>query len=234
MSKISKSYSEGIKELIAIDCIIFGFDNDELKLLVIKRIHEPFIGEWSLIGSFIQENESLDNAAKRILLKLTGLDNVYMSQLYAHGNVDRDPGARVVSISYSALINIHEHDHKLVKEYGARWISISDLPKLVFDHNCMVEIALKRLRKEAKYKPIGFELLPSKFTLPKLQSLYEAIYQKKIDKRNFRKSILKTEVLEKLDEKEKESSKKGAFYYSFNEANYKKLTELGFYFNVTV
>lgn len=234
MHKITKHYSEGTKELIAIDCIIFGFDNDELKLLIIKRIHEPSKGEWSLIGSFIQVNESLADAAKRILYKLTGLDNVYMSQLYAHGEIERDPGARVISVSYFALINIQEHDHQLVKEYGARWVSIANLPKLVFDHNCMVEIALKRLRKEAKYKPLGFELLPQKFTLPKLQSLYEAIYQKKIDKRNFRKSILKTGVLDKFDEKEKESSKKGAFYYSFNEKNYKKLTEMGFYFNVTV
>jgi len=234
MPDIIRYYSEGAKELIAADCIIFGFDNDELKLLVIKRIHEPGTGEWSLIGSFIKNNESLADAAKRILLELTGLNNVYMSQLYAHGDVNRDPGARVISVSYYALINIHEHDNKLVKEYGARWVSISKLPKLVFDHNEMVETALNRLRKEAKYKPIGFELLPQKFTLPKLQSLYEAIYQKKIDKRNFRKSILKTGVLEKLDEKDKDSSKKGAFYYCFNEKNYKKLTEMGFYFNITV
>lgn len=234
MPDIIRFYSEGAKELIAADCIIFGFDEDELKLLVIKRLFEPSIGEWSLIGSFIKKDENLSDAPKRILYELTGLTDVYMSQLYAHGDVNRDPGARVITVSYYALINIQNHDSKLVKEYGARWVSIAKLPKLVFDHNEMVEMALNRLRKEAKYKPIGFELLPQKFTLPKLQSLYEAIYQKKIDKRNFRKSILKTEVLDKLDEKEKESSKKGAFYYSFNEENYKKLTEKGFYFNVTV
>ncbi|MHC1704512.1 MAG: NUDIX domain-containing protein [Tenuifilaceae bacterium] len=227
-------YSGGVKELIAADCIIFGFDNDELKLLIFKRIVEPSMGEWSLIGSFIKQDESLKDAAKRILYELTGLDNVYMSQLYAHGDVNRDPGARVISVSYYALINTQEHNKNLVKKFGARWVSISTLPKLVFDHNEMVEAALNRLRKEARYKPLGFELLPTKFTLPKLHSLYEAIYQKKIDKRNFRKSILKTGVLDKLDEKEKESSKKGAFYYSFNEKNYKKLTEMGFYFNVTV
>jgi len=234
MQDIIRYYAEGAKELIAADCIIFGFDEDELKLLVIKRLFEPSAGEWSLIGSFIKDGESLADAAKRILFELTGLNNVYMSQLYAHGDVNRDPGARVISVSYYALININEHDNKLVKEFGARWVSVSKLPNLVFDHNEMVETALNRLQKEAKFKPLGFELLPQKFTLPKLQSLYEAIYQKKIDKRNFRKSILKTGVLDKLDEKEKESSKKGAFYYSFNEKNYKKLTELGFYFNVTV
>lgn len=234
MPDIIRFYNEGAKELIAADCIIFGFDENELKLLVIKRLFEPAMGEWSLIGSFIKDNESLADAAKRILFELTGLNDVYMSQLYAHGDVNRDPGARVITVSYYALINLQDYDYKLVKEFGARWVSISKLPKLVFDHNEMVEMALSRLRKDAKYKPIGFELLPKKFTLPKLQSLYEAIYQKEIDKRNFRKSILKTEVLDKLDEKEKESSKKGAFYYSFNETNYKKLTEKGFYFNVTV
>ena len=234
MRKISKYYTEGVKELIAIDCIIFGFDDEELKLLCIKRIFEPAIGQWSLIGSFIQEKESLVDAAKRILYKLTGLNDVYMSQLFAHGDVDRDPGARVISISYFALINIQEHNHQMVREYGAQWFSISKLPELVFDHKAMVERALIRLRKEAKYKPLGFELLPEKFTLPKLQSLYECIYQKKIDKRNFRKSMLKSGILEKLDEKERESSKKGAHYYRFNQETYRKLAEQGYYFNVIV
>lgn len=234
MPGISKYYTDGIKQLIATDCIIFGFDEEGLKLLCIKRIFEPSKGKWSLIGSFVQENESLIDAAKRILLSLTGLNDVYMSQLYAHGEVDRDPGARVISVSYFALINIQEHNHQLVKDFGAKWFSISNLPELVFDHHAMVERALKRLRKEAKYKPIGFELLPEKFTLPMLQSLYECIYQKKIDKRNFRKSILKYDILEKLEEKERESSKKGAHYYRFNQENYMKLAEMGYYLNVLV
>lgn len=139
MRNITKYYTEGVKELIAIDCIIFGFDEEELKLLCIKRIFEPSLGKWSLIGSFIHENESLTDAARRILYKLTGLNDVYMSQLFAHGDVDRDPGARVISISYFALINIQEHNHQLVKEYGAQWFSISKLPELVFDHHAMVE-----------------------------------------------------------------------------------------------
>ena len=156
MPDIIRFYSEGAKELIAADCIIFGFDEDELKLLVIKRLFEPSMGEWSLIGSFIKKDENLSDAPKRILYELTGLTDVYMSQLYAHGDVNRDPGARVITVSYYALINIQNHDSKLVKEYGARWVSIAKLPKLVFDHNEMVEMALNRLRKEAKYKPIGF------------------------------------------------------------------------------
>jgi 8-oxo-dGTP diphosphatase len=234
MQNILRYYSEGAKELVAADCIIFGFDNDELKLLVVKRPLVPEEGKWSLVGSFLKENESIDDAANRILFELTGLNHVYMSQLYAHGDVNRDSGARVISISYYALINIEEHNNQLVDKFGACWVPISKLPFLVFDHTKMVDMALNRLKKDAKYKPIGFELLPEKFTLPKLLSLYEAIYQKKIDKRNFRKSILKTGVLEKLDEKEKESSKKGAFYYSFNKDNYIKMTEKGFDFNLTV
>jgi 8-oxo-dGTP diphosphatase len=234
MQNIIRYYSEGAKELVATDCIIFGFDNDELKLLIVKRPIEPEEGKWSLIGSFLKDGESIDDAAKRTLLELTGLNNVYMSQLYAHGDVGRDHGARVISISYYALINIEEHNNQLVNKFGASWVPVSRLPKLVFDHNTMVEMALNRLKKDSKYNPIGFELLPEKFTLPKLLLLYEAIYQKKIDKRNFRKSILKTGVLEKLDEKEKESSKKGAFYYSFNKDNYIKMNNKGFDFYLTI
>jgi 8-oxo-dGTP diphosphatase len=234
MRNILRYYSEGAKELIAADCIIFGFDNDELKLLIVKRPIVPEEGKWSLIGSFIKNGESIDNAAKRILLELTGINDVYMSQLYAHGDVDRDTGARVVSVSYYALINIQAHNNQLVNKYGASWVSLSKLPELVFDHNKMVEMALNRLRKEAKYKPIGFELLPEKFTLPKLLSLYEAIYQKTIDKRNFRKSILKTGVVDKLEEKDKESSKKGAFFYRFNESNYYRMEQKGFDLNLTI
>jgi len=234
MQNILRYYSEGAKELIATDCIIFGFDDDELKLLIVKRPIVPMEGTWSLIGSFLKEGESIEGAAKRTLYELTGLDNVYMSQLYAHGDVDRDSGDRVISISYYALVNIEEHNNQLVDKFGAHWVPISQLPTLVFDHGQMVEMAINRLRKEAKYKPIGFELLPEKFTLPKLLLLYEAIYHKKIDKRNFRKSILKTGVLKKLEEKEKESSKKGAFYYCFNKANYTIMQEKGFDFNLTV
>ncbi len=227
-------YKKHQKHLIALDCIIFGFDEGELKLLVIKRNFEPAKGQWSLMGGFLDENESLDEAGYRILYNLTGLKDIYMSQLYAHGDVHRDPGARVVSISYYALINIQNHDEELVKENDAHWRPISKLPPLIFDHQYMVDLALEQLRKEAKIKPVGFELLPSKFTLPKLQSLYEAIYSKSLDKRNFRKNILSMGLLEKLDEKEKENSKKGAFYYRFNEEKYKELTAKGFYFNIAI
>ena len=227
-------YKKYKKLYIALDCIIFGFDEGELKLLLIKRNFEPAKGQWSLIGEFMDEDESLDEAAYRILTNLTGLKDVYMSQLYSHGDVNRDPGARVISVSYYALINIQNHDAQLVKDNFAHWRPLSKIPPLVFDHSTMVEMALKRLRKEAKVKPIGFELLPQKFTLPQLQSLYEAIYSKTLDKRNFRKNMLSMGLLEKLDEKEKENSKKGAYYYQFNEKKYKELTSRGFYFNIAI
>jgi hypothetical protein len=227
-------YKRFNKLYIALDCIIFGFDEGELKLLLIKRNFEPAKGQWSLIGEFINEDESLDEAAYRILTNLTGLKDVYMSQLYSHGDIDRDPGARVISVSYYSLINIQNHDAQLVKDNYAHWRPLSKLPNLIFDHSKMVEMALKRLRKEAKVKPIGFELLPQKFTLPQLQSLYEAIYSKTLDKRNFRKNMLSMGLLEKLDEKEKENSKKGAYYYQFNEQKYKELTAKGFYFNIAI
>jgi 8-oxo-dGTP diphosphatase len=231
-----KIYSHGTKHLVAVDSIIFGYDilEKEIKLLLFKRIIEPAKGKWSLCGGFVNENESLDEAASRILRKLTGLESVYMKQSYAYGNVDRDPGDRVISVAYFALIPIRDIDHKLAEENGVHWRSISRLPELIFDHPLMVKRALTDLQNQVKIKPVGFELLPEKFTLVQLQDLYEAIYQRKIDKRNFRKKILSMGILEKLDEKERETSKKGAYYYKFNEGTYKTLIQNGFYFNLDV
>ena len=231
-----KIYSHGKKLLVAVDCIILGYDllEKEIKLLLFKRIVEPAKGRWSLTGGFVEEKESLDDAASRILRKLTGLESVYMKQSYAYGDTERDPGARVVSIAYFALITIRDISRELADQNGVQWRSISRLPDLIFDHPLMVQKALADLQNQVKIKPIGFELLPEKFTLVQLQDLYEAIYQRKIDKRNFRKKILSMDILEKLAEKEKETSKRGAFYYKFNKERYEKLKENGFYFNLDV
>lgn len=227
-------YSKYDKLLVAIDSIVFGFDEDdrELKLLVLKRKFEPAKGDWSLMGGFTEKDESLDEAARRIVLQLTGLDNVYMEQLYAFGEPDRDPGGRIISVAYFSLIRINEYDRERVKKNGAYWISLSKLPKLIFDHSEMVSKALRKLRIRARTQPIGFELLPEKFTIPQLQGLYEAIYQQPFDKRNFRRKILSMGLLEKLDEKEKETSKKGAFYYQFNQQKYEELLQKGFNFEI--
>ena len=177
-------YQEHEKFHLALDCIIFGYDEDgrELKVLLLKRNFQPAKGEWSLMGGFLKSEESVDHAAKRILNQLTGLSDVYMEQLYAFGEPDRDPGARIVSIAYFALIKINASDLELVKSYGATWMPISSLPQLIFDHSSMIQMALRKLQIRARTQPIGFELLPDKFTIPQLQGLYEAIYSKTLDK----------------------------------------------------
>ena len=231
---MTKYYGEFDQHLVALDCIIFGFDEGEIKLLMLKRKFEPAKGEWSLMGGFLRKAESLDEGASRVLNQLTGLTNIYMEQVHSFGEVNRDPGERTISVAYYALIKINENDRKLAESHGAEWVSIQSIPKLIFDHNQMVEIALKTLRGKIVSKPIGFELLPEKFTLPQLQSLYESICQQQLDKRNFRKQILDTGLLEKLGEKEKETSKKGAFYYRFNHEKYNAYAEMGFLFHLKV
>ena len=222
----------GVKgHLVALDCIIFGFENDQLKILLFKRKIEP-IGTWSLMGGFLQQNESLDDASKRVLFDLTGLKEVYLEQLYAFGEPKRDPYERVISVTYFALIKINEYDKEIVKQAGAEWFPATDFPHLIFDHNNMVQMAWSRLRRKCKTQPIGFELLPEKLTIPQFQSLYEAIMQQKLDKRNFRKKILSMGLLDKLDEKDKENSKKGAFLYTFNKERYEQLSSQGFNFEV--
>lgn len=227
-------YSEHEKFHVAVDSIIFGYDEGgrELKLLLLKRNFKPAMGEWSLMGGFLNKDESIDDAAKRILHQLTGLSDVYMEQLYSFGEIDRDPGDRIISVAYFALIKINDSDLEQVKNHGATWVPISSLPQLIFDHNQMVERAMKKLQVRARTQPIGFELLPEKFTIPQLQGLYEAIYNKPLDKRNFRRKLLAMDLLEKLEEKEKESSRKGAWYYRFDAKKYEDLLKRGFNFEL--
>jgi ADP-ribose pyrophosphatase YjhB (NUDIX family) len=231
-----KIYSDKARHLVAVDCIVFGYDLAEksMKLLIVKRSFEPAMGKWSLAGGFVNENESLDDAASRILYNLTGLKDVFLEQSYTYGCLKRDPGSRVISTSYFSLIKIQDIDKDSQLRNGAHWRSISELPELIFDHESMVQRALEELRCQAKVKPVGFELLPDKFTLVQLQDLYEAIYLKKIDKRNFRKKILSMDLLHKLEEKEKSTSKKGAFYFRFIREKYQILRHNGFYFNLDV
>lgn len=229
-------YSHYPKHLVAVDCIIFGYDilEKEIKLLLIKRSFNPAKGKWSLAGGFVETDQSLDVAANHILVNLTGLKNVYLKQLCSYGEVERDPGARVISVAYWSLIKIKDIDQAQVKKNGAHWHSLKNLPALIFDHQAMVDKAMKELRFQIKVRPAGFELLPEKFTLVQLLDLYEAIYQRTIDKRNFRKKILAMGILGKLDEKEKMTSKKGAFYYRFIPERYKKLVGNGFSFSLDV
>jgi len=216
-------YKSQDKILLAVDCIIFGFDGKQLKALLIKRDFEPEKGKWSLMGGFVNKDEGINEAAQRVLKQLTGLSNIYMEQLQCFGDVGRDTAGRVVSVAYFALINIDQHIHELKYDHEAHWFPLDEIPFLIFDHNLMVQTAKGRLRQKVAYHPIGFELLPYKFTLTQLQTLYEAIFENPLDRRNFTKKILSFGFLKKLDEKEKESSRKGAFYYTFEKDIYDKL-----------
>lgn len=202
---------------VAVDCIIFGYENDELKLLLSHRRFQPALGEWSLMGGWVHDEETVEKAAERILFQVTGLKDIYLEQVHVFSEPRRDPGGRVISVTFYAMIRIDKHDKELVKEYGAEWWPIDQKPKLVFDHNQMVDIAHEKLKMKASYELIGMNLLPSKFTILQLRTLYEAIFQRSFDPGNFRKKILSLKVLERLNEKNTLDSKKGAYYYRFLE-----------------
>lgn len=214
-------YQKQTRFLAAVDCIIFGFDGQTLKLLLIQRAFEPEKGKWSLMGGFIQPNESADAAAIRILKSLTGLEGVYLEQLFTFGEPSRDPIERTLSIAYFALIDIHKYEKQLSDEYHPEWFPLTKIPNLIFDHKEMVKMAKEKLRYKAALHPLLFELLPQKFTLPQLQSLYESVYETELDKRNFSRKVLSTRLLIKQGDKDKASSKKGAYYYKLNHKYYK-------------
>ncbi|MDP4270240.1 MAG: DNA mismatch repair protein MutT, partial [Bacteroidota bacterium] len=190
---------------------------NEISLLVHKREMEPAKGGMSLMGGFLQNDESLNQAATRVLTSLTGLENIFMEQVGTYGEIGRDPGERVISVCYYALIDLSTYDETQLKKHNAFWVNINSATELIFDHPQMVDDAITILRRKASMQPIGFNLLPEKFTLTQLQALYEAIYDHSMDKRNFRKKMLSMGFLQKTDEIDKSGSKKGAFYYQFKE-----------------
>ena len=213
-------YSEFSKVLLSVDCIIFGFDAGQLRVLIGKRQLDPGRGEWSLYGGFVGHDESVDDAASRTLFELTGLRNLYMRQVGAFGNIDRDPGERVVSIAYYALINVKDYDDKLRKEHDVEWVNIKDLPPMHSDHRHLTRKARRPQQQKLKTAPSSFRLLPEYFPLTQLQRLYEAVSGEPVDKRNFRKRIKEMEFIEKTDLIDKTGSKRGAFLYKFNKAVY--------------
>ncbi|MEP7267967.1 MAG: NUDIX domain-containing protein [Saprospiraceae bacterium] len=213
-------YPHPTRILVALDCIVFGFDGTELKLLLIKRNFKPEKGKWSLMGGFLEGDEDLDVAANRILFDLTGLKGIYFEEVQTFGKVNRDPVERTISICFFALIPIHDHDENSAEAVNAYWIDLKNKPELIFDHNDMVQIALERLRYKAALHPIGFELLPEKFTIPQLQKLYEAIYDMPIDRRNFSRKILSTKLLIDTGEKNQHSSTKKAILYKLDKMKY--------------
>lgn len=206
--------------LLAVDCIIFGFDGKDLKLLLIQRGFEPEKNKWSLMGGFLETEETLDEAANRILKKLTGLEDIYMEQLYAFSGINRDPEERTVSVSYFALVDIQRYEKQLSHEYHAEWFLVNERPPLIFDHDEMVLLAQKQLRIQAAVQPILFELLPPHFTILQLQNLYEGVYQTQFDKRNFVRKLMSTGLLAKLEVKDKSGSRKGSYLYKLDKSKY--------------
>ncbi|MCR5512180.1 MAG: NUDIX hydrolase [Prevotella sp.] len=217
---MTQYYIEHQKILISVDCIIFGFEQNKLKVLLGRRPIDPGKGAWSLYGGFVRNEESVDEAADRTLYELTGLRNVYMRQVGAFGSVDRDPGARVVSVAYYALINVKDYDQKMLTEHDVEWVNIEELPEMFSDHNQMIRKARKLMQQKIRTEPISFQLLPGLFTLTQLQRLYEAVNGEEVDKRNFRKRIKEMDFIEKTDLIDKTGSKRGAYLYRFNKNAY--------------
>ena len=213
-------YSQYSRVFVSVDCIIFGFDEGHLRVLIGKRQMDPGRGEWSLYGGFVGPDESVDDAASRTLFELTGLRNLYMRQVGAFGSIDRDPGERVISIAYCALINVKDYDDRLREEHGVEWVNYNQLPAMYSDHREMIRKARRMMQEKIKTEPISFRLLPNLFTLTQLQRLYEAVNGELVDKRNFRKRIKDMEFIEKTELIDKTGSKRGAYLYRFNKNAY--------------
>lgn len=209
------------KLLLAVDCIIFGYNEDEgVKLLLIRRGFEPMKGSLSLMGGFVGAEESAEDAARRVLQDLTGLEGVYMEQMHVFSKPDRDPADRTAVVAFFALIDIKKYQNQMTTGYLSQWFPINEYPELIFDHNEMVEMAKERLRYRAAQHPLVFELLPQKFTIPQLMRLYEELFNKHFDLGNFSRKLLSTGLIIKQKDRDKAGSKKGAFYYKLDAKRY--------------
>jgi 8-oxo-dGTP diphosphatase len=218
---------------LTVDCVVFGLDDNELKVMLIQRALAPFEGKWALPGGFVRTDETLDEAARRELEEETGLRNVFLEQLYTFGAIRRDPRERVVSVAYYALVNLRDHPVQASTDArDAGWFGVHDVPSLAFDHADMLHMALDRLRGKLRYQPIGFELLPKKFTLSELQRLYELVLERDLDKRNFRKRVLAMDLLIETDEVQQDVSHRAARLYRFDERKYRRLAKAGFNFEL--
>jgi 8-oxo-dGTP diphosphatase len=226
---------EYARPALTVDCVVFGLDLDEddLEILLVRRGLEPFLGKWALPGGFVRVDETLEDAALRELEEETGLRKVFLEQLYTFGTLDRDPRERIVTVAYYALVKLSDHKVKAATDASdAAWFSIHDLPELAFDHQQILDTAHERLRGKVRWQPIGFELLPKKFTLTQLQRMYEIILERQLDKRNFRKKILSMDLLVELDEVQRDVAHRAARLYKFDDRHYRRLLKQGFSFEI--
>jgi 8-oxo-dGTP diphosphatase len=218
---------------LTVDSVVFGIDAQDLKVLLIKRALDPFAGKWALPGGFVRVGETLDAAVRRELAEETGLEKVFLEQLYTFGDPGRDPREHTVSVAYYALVRLSDHRVRAATDAReAQWHSTMKTPRLAFDHTEILGVARERLRAKVRYQPIGFELLPSKFTLTHLQRMYEIVLGRELDKRNFRKKVLSLGVLRELDEFAQDGPHRPARLHSFDKREYDRLVRTGFNFEV--
>ena len=218
---------------LTVDCVVFGLDDEDLKVMLIQRGLPPFEGEWALPGGFVRIEETVDEAARRELAEETGLSKVFLEQLYTFSAIDRDPRERVVSVAYYALVNLVDHRVQAATDAReAAWFPVDDVPSLAFDHAEILGVALERLRGKLSYQPIGFELLPKKFAFSRLQHLYEVVLERELDKRNFRKKVLATGLLIETNEVQQDVAHRAARLYRFDERTYKQLAKDGLHFEI--
>lgn len=218
---------------LTVDCVVFGLDERDLKVMLIRRALPPFRGKWALPGGFVRLDETLEQAARRELQEETGLEKVFLEQLYTFGAIDRDPRERVVTVAWYALVRLSNHRVKAATDAcDAAWFALDVLPQLAFDHAQILQAAYRRLQSKVRYEPLGFELLPIKFTLTQLQTLYEIILGRALDKRNFRKKILSLGVLQELDEVETDVAHRAARLYRFDQQQYREKIKRGVNFEI--
>jgi 8-oxo-dGTP diphosphatase len=218
---------------LTVDCVVFGLDGEGLKVLLVQRELQPFRDRWALPGGFVRPEETLEDAARRELQEETGLEKVFLEQLYTFGDLDRDPRERVVSVAWYALVKLSDHRVRAATDArAAAWFAVADQPELAFDHDAIVRLARERLATKVRYRPIGFELLPPRFTLTQLQRLYEVVLARPLDKRNFRKKLLDMELLEDSGEVEQNVAHRAARLYRFDKRKYLQLEKAGFNFEL--
>ena len=230
MAEFSKDF---FKTAVTVDNVIFGFDESDLKVLVIKRGAEPYKDLWALPGDFIYDSENIDDAAERVLRELTGLDNVYLEQVRTFGAVKRHPLGRVVTTAYFSLVKINRYNINPASfAQKAQWLKVTEIQELAFDHNDILDACFQALKRRVRVRPIGFELLPPKFTLTELQHLYEAILEAELDKRNFRKKILSMDFIVDLNQSQEGVAHRPARLYEFDRSKYEQFVSEGFNFEL--